>query len=81
VQEVKVGEVYEVDVEVWPINVVLDEGETLVFEIARHDTQGMGKFSHDHPKDRKTEILDRMNEVHVGGDRSWLLLPVIPPRQ
>lgn len=80
VQEVKVGKVYEVDVEVWPTNVVLEEGETLVFEVAGHDTQGVGNFSHGHAEDRKAEVLDGLNNVHVGGDDSWLLLPIIPER-
>ncbi|KAJ4351114.1 uncharacterized protein N0V89_006453 [Didymosphaeria variabile] len=80
VQEVKVGELYEVDVEVWPTNVVLEEGETLVFEVAGHDTQGVGHFSHGHTEDRKLEVFDGLNNVHVGGDDSWLLLPIIPER-
>ncbi|KAL1611046.1 hypothetical protein SLS59_000683 [Nothophoma quercina] len=80
VQEVKAGEVYSVDVEVWPTNVVLEEGETLVFEIAGHDTQGVGKFSHDHPEDRPAHVFDGLNTVHVGGESSWLLLPMIPDR-
>ncbi|KAL6704170.1 hypothetical protein ACN47E_008730 [Coniothyrium glycines] len=80
VQEVKEGEVYEVDVEVWPTNTVLEEGETLVFEIAGHDTQGVGTFSHGHAEDRKPELLDGLNNIHVGGEDSWLLLPIIPDR-
>ncbi|KAF2647743.1 X-Pro dipeptidyl-peptidase protein [Lophiostoma macrostomum CBS 122681] len=80
VQEVKAGEVYHVDVEVWPTNVVLEEGESLVFEVAGHDTQGVGNFLHDHTEDRKAEVLDGLNNVHVGGDNSWLILPIIPER-
>ncbi|KZM28346.1 uncharacterized protein EKO05_0010458 [Ascochyta rabiei] len=81
VREVKAGQKYEVDVEVWPTNVVLEEGETLVFEVAGHDTQGVGTFSHDHLEDRKAEVFGGTNSVHVGGEDSWLLLPVIPARQ
>ncbi|GLA15538.1 hypothetical protein AnigIFM62618_002081 [Aspergillus niger] len=43
---------YPVDVEMWPTNTVLEAGESLVLEIAGHDTQGVGLFSHQHPEDR-----------------------------
>ncbi|KAH7134858.1 Alpha/Beta hydrolase protein [Dendryphion nanum] len=80
VEEVKEGEIYVVDVEVWPTNVVLEKGEALIFEVAGHDTQGVGNFSHGHPEDRRNEVLDGLNNVHVGGEDSWLLLPIIPDR-
>lgn len=80
VQAVNIGEAYGVDIEVWPTNVVLEEGETLVFEVAGHDTQGVGSFSHAHPKDRPLHVLDGLNVVYVGGELSWLLLPIIPER-
>ncbi|KAG8626209.1 hypothetical protein KVT40_006610 [Elsinoe batatas] len=35
------GVVYPIEVEIWPTNVVLKPGETLVFEVAGHDTQGV----------------------------------------
>ncbi|KAI0973192.1 alpha/beta-hydrolase [Xylaria arbuscula] len=71
---------YEVDIEVWPTNVILEPGETLVLEIAGHDTQGVGKFSHEHPEDRKAEVFVGINIVYVGGYASWLTLPVISPK-
>ncbi|KAE9574240.1 hypothetical protein CGMCC3_g9671 [Colletotrichum fructicola] len=77
VQPVKENEKYAVDVEVWPTNVVLEPGETLVLEIAGHDTQGVGSFSHGHAKDRDEKTFTGINTVHTGGDNSWLLLPVI----
>lgn len=46
------GEVYAVDVEVWPTNVVVEKGGRLVFEVASGDTQGSGIFLHDDPVDR-----------------------------
>jgi predicted acyl esterase len=46
------GEVYEVDVEVWPTNVVVEEGGRVVLEVASGDTQGSGIFLHDDPVDR-----------------------------
>ncbi len=49
---VVVGEVYAVDVEVWPTCVVLEKGSRLVLEVASGDTQGSGIFRHDDPVDR-----------------------------
>lgn len=77
VQPVKENEKYVFDVEVWPTNVVLEPGETLVLEIAGHDTQGVGNFSHGHAKDRDEKTFTGINTVHIGGENSWLLLPVI----
>ncbi|EXK24493.1 hypothetical protein FOMG_18783 [Fusarium oxysporum f. sp. melonis 26406] len=58
VQPVEENQKYKVDVEVWPTNVVLEPEETLVLEIAGHDTQGVGKFSHEHPDDRDPKTFD-----------------------
>ncbi|KAF5672001.1 putative acyl esterase [Fusarium heterosporum] len=76
-QPVEEDQKYDVDVEIWPTNVVLEPEETLVLEIAGHDTQGVGKFSHEHPDDRDPKVFDGMNSITVGGDASWLTLPVI----
>ncbi|KAJ5833651.1 hypothetical protein N7474_001962 [Penicillium riverlandense] len=80
VQPVKEDEKYEVDVEVWPTNTILEPKETLVLEIAGHDTQGVGKFSHEHPEDRDPKALGGLNHIEVGQENSWVVLPVIPPR-
>jgi predicted acyl esterase len=52
VQPVIPGEVYGVDVEVWPTNVVVEKGGKIVFEVSSGDTQGCGTFQHNHPVDR-----------------------------
>lgn len=52
VQPVLPGEVYPVDVEIWPTNVVLEVGAKLVFEVASGDTQGCDRFQHISPEDR-----------------------------
>lgn len=52
VQPVETGEVYEVDVEIWPTNVIVDKGNKLVFEISSGDTQGSGVFQHNSEIDR-----------------------------
>jgi predicted acyl esterase len=46
------GEVYPVDVEVWPTNVVVEKGGKIVLEIGSGDTQGCGIFQHNSPEDR-----------------------------
>ncbi|RGP72658.1 putative acyl esterase [Fusarium longipes] len=76
-QAVEENQQYEVGVEVWPTNVVLDPEETLVLEIAGHDTQGVGKFSHEHADDRDPKVFGGKNCVTVGGGASWLTLPII----
>jgi predicted acyl esterase len=52
VQSVKSGEVYGVDVEIWPTNVVVEKGGKLVFELSSGDTQGCGRFTHTSARDR-----------------------------
>ncbi|USP81343.1 X-Pro dipeptidyl-peptidase protein [Curvularia clavata] len=81
VQEVKAGVIYEVEVEIWPTKVVLEDRETLVLEVAGHDAQGAGIFSHSDSEDQKTKHMDGANNVHVGNKDSWLLLPTIPDRR
>lgn len=41
------GEIYPIDVEIWPTNVVLLPGETLSVEISAGDTPGIGPFVHE----------------------------------
>ncbi|KAF5987859.1 acyl esterase [Fusarium coicis] len=81
VQPVEENQKYEVDVEVWPTNVVLESEEALVLEITGHDTQGVRKLSHEHPDDRDTEIFDGKNIITVGGETSWIALPFIDARR
>lgn len=52
VEPVIVGDVYTVDVEIWPTNVVVERGGKIVLEVASGDTQGCGVFQHDSPIDR-----------------------------
>ncbi|OJJ76621.1 hypothetical protein ASPBRDRAFT_39116 [Aspergillus brasiliensis CBS 101740] len=72
---------YPVDVEMWPTNTVLEAGESLVLEIAGHDTQGVGLFSHQHPEDRAPSKFAGLNHLQVGRECSWVMLPVIPSRE
>lgn len=52
VQPLNNKEVYAVDVELWPTNVVVEEGGKLIFEVSSGDTQGCGKFQHTSAIDR-----------------------------
>jgi predicted acyl esterase len=83
VQPVQPGEVYPVDVEVWPTNVVLEPGAKLVFEVASGDTQGSGIFTHSGEEDRNEEKLKGRNHLHFCVGRGWenyVTLPVIPAK-
>lgn len=52
VEPVIVGDIYAVDVEIWPTNVVVEQGGKIVLEVASGDTQGCGVFQHNSPIDR-----------------------------
>ncbi|KAL4946065.1 hypothetical protein BDV06DRAFT_235615 [Aspergillus oleicola] len=78
VQPVIPGEIYTVDVEIWPTNIILLPGEKLSFEIGGGDTQGVGIFSHESPE-RSRERFGGMNHIHFGPDHlNFVVLPVIP---
>jgi predicted acyl esterase len=78
VQPVLPGEVYPVDVEMWPTNAVMEKGARLVFEVASGDTQGSGIFTH--LGDRTEERFGGLNHLHFGpGAENYVVLPVIPP--
>ncbi|KAJ5609995.1 hypothetical protein N7510_006714 [Penicillium lagena] len=78
VQPVIPGEVYTVDVEVWPTNVVVEKGGKIVLEVASGDTQGCGVFQHHSPIDRPPERFQGQNHIHFGLGGNYLTLPVIP---
>ncbi|KAI9149642.1 Cocaine esterase [Paramyrothecium foliicola] len=79
VQEVIVGEVYPVDVEIWPTNVVVEKGGRLVFEVSSGDTQGSGIFLHNDPLDRSIEVFQGENHIHFGPNhQNYITLPIIP---
>jgi predicted acyl esterase len=76
------GEVYEVDVEIWPTSAVLPTGYRLVLTIMGKDFQfpGIpGRILHNHPHDRDRPEFKGTSRIFTGGDRaSYLLLPHIP---
>ena len=87
-------QVYEVDVEIWPMNIVLPAGFRLAVDIRGKDferpggdgstifrSRGSGPWIHDDPKDRPADIFGGRTTLHTGPAReAFLLLPIIPPR-
>ncbi|KAK3956091.1 X-Pro dipeptidyl-peptidase [Pseudoneurospora amorphoporcata] len=69
---VKAGEVYAVDVELWPTNVVVDVGGRIVLEVSGGDTQGAGIFQHNSEIDRWVFVFDR--DIPWFGCRVLILL-------
>jgi predicted acyl esterase len=81
IQPVQEGEVYGVDIEVWPTNVVAEKGGKIVFEVASGDTQGSGIFTHSNAKDRAVEKFSGLNNIHFGeGRENYVTLPIVPKR-
>ena len=86
-QKLKPGEIYEVDVEIWPASLALPAGFRLALTLQGKDFErpgesgvqkGSGWFLHDDPCDRPPETFARTHSVHSGRGRgSYLLLPVI----
>jgi predicted acyl esterase len=52
VQAVVPGQVYGVDIELWPTNVVVEKGGSIALEVASGDTQGCSVFQHNSETDR-----------------------------
>ncbi|MGE0255812.1 MAG: CocE/NonD family hydrolase [Alphaproteobacteria bacterium] len=89
------GEVYELDVEIWPQCIVLPKGFRIALNIAGQDfdrpgpaveayvpSRGSGPFLHDHPADRPKAVFGGETTIHTGpGQASYLLLPVIPAKR
>ena len=87
------GQVYELDVEVWPMCIVLPAGFRIAVNIAGRDferpgmddpnfpfpARGSGPWIHNDRYDRPTDIFAGDTTLHTGSGReAYLLLPVIP---
>ena len=86
------GEVYELDVEIWPTSLVIPPGYTLALTIQGSDyhyggeeiqvgwftMSGVGPFIHDEQVERP-EVFGGEVTLHAGGGRpAYLLVPIIP---
>ncbi len=95
VQPLTPGEIYELDVEIWPTSIVVPAGWTIALTVQGKDYQysdevrrvgwftmtGVGPFKHDDPTDRPSELFDGQVTIHFGdGRENSILVPVIPPR-
>ncbi len=82
VEKLTPGEVYEVDVEIWPTSIVVPRGYRLVLTIKGCDFEfpgTPGRMLHDHPGDRPLDEFGGRHTIHTGGSRaSYLLMPFIP---
>ena len=79
IQKLQPGEVYAIDVEIWPTSLFLPRGYRLALTLQGQDFERVGWFTHDDPSDRPPDSFAGTNTIHTGPDRqSYLLLPVIP---
>jgi len=84
-QKLKPGEIYEVDVEIWPASLALPAGFRLALTLQGKDFErpgesgvqkGSGWFLHDDPRDRPPGSFAGTHTVYSGGGwESYLLLP------
>ena len=85
------GEVYELDVEIWPTCIVLEPGSRIALTIAGRDfargatglndlkNHGSGPFVHNDPDDRPSEVFGGSTTLYTGPEYpSSVLLPIIP---
>jgi hypothetical protein len=78
-QELEAGQVYTVDVEIWPTNVIAEKGGRVVFEASCGDTRGSGFFQHTSEVDRPRSKFAGINKIHfVPGLENYVTLPLIP---
>jgi predicted acyl esterase len=92
---VKPNEVYELDVEIWPTNIILPAGFRLALQISGKDferekvdnpnepwvARGSGPWLHTHPEDRPEVVFGGRTTIYTGGKTgSRILLPIIPSR-
>ena len=81
------GEIYEADLEIWPMGLALEKGSRLTLTIQGKDFErpgetgplrGVAWFTHDDPTDRPPELFGGANTLHTGGPhQAYLLLPVV----
>jgi uncharacterized protein len=84
------SDIYEVDLEIWPMALALPSGSRLTLTIQGKDFErpgetgplrGVAWFTHDDPIDRPPELYAGINTLHTGGEcESYLLLPRLPFR-
>jgi predicted acyl esterase len=86
-QPLEPGEIYPIDLEIWPMGLALARGSRLTLTIQGKDFErpgvtgplrGVAWFTHDDPTDRPMELFGGTNTIHTGGShQSYLLLPLL----
>ncbi|KAJ9612453.1 hypothetical protein H2200_004050 [Cladophialophora chaetospira] len=87
------GEIYELDIELWPTSIVLPAGFEIAVHIGGKDferplppdvpneawvARGSGPWLHNHKKDRPSDVFGGTTTLFTGGQhQSYLYLPVI----
>ncbi|KAJ6440657.1 Major facilitator superfamily domain, general substrate transporter [Purpureocillium lavendulum] len=73
------NEIYPVDVEIWPTNVIVQKGDRLILEIGAVELLGAGIFQHDDPVDRPEAKFKGTNSIHFSKNYdNFITLPIIP---
>lgn len=84
------GRIYEADVEIWPLSIVVEPGHRLGVSVRGQDyahrlppgpmgVRGSGPFWHELPGDRDDPAYSGVTTLHGRGDqRPYLLLPLTP---
>jgi uncharacterized protein len=84
IQRLTPGEIYQIDVEIWPTCVLMRPGYRLVLTLMGKDFEVSGvpgRLLHTDPQDRDPGIFGGRNTVWTGGGcKSCLTVPVIPRR-
>jgi uncharacterized protein len=97
VEPLEPGEIYELDVEIWPTSVVVPAGYRIALTVRGKDYEyageaaglgtvvnpmhGSGPFTHTNPQDRPPEIYGGRTRVYGGGDKGSHLLLPIIPAE
>jgi predicted acyl esterase len=95
IEPLRPGQIYELDVEIWPTSIVVPAGHRIALTILGKDFErpgsglqmqtfanqlrGSGPFLHDDPEDRPAEIFGARNAVHTGGAHMSYLLLPVIP--
>ncbi|MEO7402190.1 MAG: CocE/NonD family hydrolase C-terminal non-catalytic domain-containing protein, partial [Burkholderiales bacterium] len=82
IQKLEPGEIYPLDIEIWPTSIVVPAGYRLMLTITGRDLEvpGIpGRLLHNDPADRGTQEFNGIGTLHTGGVREcYLLMPRIP---
>jgi predicted acyl esterase len=84
IQKLVPGDLYTVDLEIWPTSLVFPPGYRLALSLMGKDFElpGIpGRILHNDPQDRPMPEFSGDNTIVTGGDHeAWLMVPVVPSR-